>query len=236
MSGQNFLFLAIAFLAVTFAGGGLANADVLKVGISAPGGESFLEGTTRSGQIVWSVDEPLVIPASNMDIYLRFAVTISFTDADNVPVDPWLSDLRLIDWPPGFESTLPWSFVWFSSSLDGPRNTWDWSATVTVEPGPGMTFPAGQDIATAAWSTGGDDVDNVFDDSPFEMAAYVSERVWVGGVYIGPDGQIIHGMYALSKSASDVKFFNPEPIPAPPALTLLALGALTVAGGRRQRG
>ena len=217
MSRGKLVVLAGLLAGVIAGPAGTAKAAALNVGISPAGAETFVEGSTRSGHIEWFVQEDFQVPSSSTDYHFGFAVTVAFTDPDNVPSDPWLSDLSLTGWPAGFDSTVPWDFEWISSSVDGPRNTWAWWANVTVGPEDARpTFQAGQILANATWSVDGDDVDDVADDSSFHMIAGV-QLVYA----TSPD-------WLIMQIANDTKLFNPEPIPEPTGLLLLAAGAVAI--------
>ena len=208
-SGKTLLLAAM--LGAVGGIGQTATAAPLKVAIFPAGSETFIEDTRPSGQIVWSAEEDLVILAGQR---LSFAVSFDFTDTDNVPVDPWVSELSLVDWPAQWGATMPWTFWWFSSSLHGPRNTWAWHASAVLDTQ--VTFEAGENIATAAWETGGDDIDDTGDDSSLRMLA---------GASVMTDSS--SGWLTL-KRASDNKDFNPEPVPEPAVLSLVAFGAFGI--------
>ncbi len=199
--------------------GSRAQADALNVDILLSGPQAFQETTVQSGQVIWSTaDGGLGIQPSNFDVYYGFEIIIQ-ADSDNVPVDPSVSALSLIGWPAEVPETLTWNFEWYPSA-DGPRNTWLWYTGVQFSSG--LTFDPGQVIATVGWATSGDDIDDFPDDGFFEMSA--SLRI----VYM------ISPNYLLGHLASDSKLLNPEPVPEPGSLIVLAVGSLTVLRRRRE--
>ena len=219
-SRKSFVLTCGASLMLAFVGS-QAQADTLNVNILPSGSQSFLEGTMQSGQIAWSTtDQGLVIPPSNYDIYFRFQISIE-ADADNVPEDSSVSVLSLIEWPTAFPETLTWDFELVSGAIDGPLDTWTWSTGVLFTSG--LTFDTGQVIAACDWQTFGNDIDDFPDDGSFELGASVSV------VYQIPLG------YLIRHYAADSKFLNPEPIPEPTSLIVLALGALGFLRRRRNR-
>jgi len=194
-----------------------ANATVLNVAISPAGDKTFPEDTILSGQVIWSVEDDLAIPNASYDIYVTFEIMLELTDPDNIPANPSVSELSLWGWPTEFGETVPWTFEWMSGAIGGPRNTWHWSATLVVTPTDNRpAFLAGQDIATANWSTGGEDVDDIADCTSFRMRPAIFIVLATS-----PDWLIWHSDY-------DASFFNPEPIPEPATVAILGVGALAL--------
>ena len=212
------VFLAAVWGLGVLACAAQAQAAPMAVTILPPGDEAFIEDTLRSGQIVWQAEENLTLSPGTF----RFEVRFEFSDPDNIPVNPTVAQLMLVNWPAEFGTTIPWTFLQYSDRVQGPLNGWMWHAEASV--GSGITFAAGSAIATAAWSTGGDDVDDIADGATFSMRAestnliYTTERT------------------LISKLAWDTKGFNPEPIPEPTALSLVLLGALALLRRRWQAG
>jgi hypothetical protein len=182
----------------------------MAVTILPPGDEAFIEDTLRSGQIVWQAEENLTLSPGTF----RFEVFFWFGDPDNIPVNPTVSQLMLLNWPAEFGTTIPWTFDQYSLSVGGPLNMWTWHAEATVVST--LVFPAGSTLGTAAWSTRGADVDDIADSATFSMRAEATHVIYTA------EGTLI------SKLAWDTKGFNPEPIPEPTALSLVLLGALAL--------
>lgn len=207
-----------ALLTGIVAGTSAVSADNFAVSISPKEPRQFIEGTTVSGRIAWSVPSLTAVLAGDR---VRLDVVIEATDADAVPVDPWVSELSLTGWPAEYPDQAEWSFEWLSSSIGGPRNTWWWSVEIAVD----SQFAFGQagEIASASWRTGGDDVDGFPDDGTFEIIA--SAEVLHPS---GPDLLWLH-------HGQDGRCLNPEPVPGPQGLLLLA-GGLPVLLARRRKG
>ncbi len=208
--------------------GDRTSADALVVEITPPGTLVFQEGSVQAGQILWSADQGLTIPPSNYDYSYTFTVTIA-AGLDNIPVDPSVSPLLLGGFPEGFPETLTWRFVllpYFSGIppddiSSGPPYTWAWSASL-VSNSP-LTFAPGQVIATADWATSGADLDGVADDSSFTLRAALHVVARLPGDYLP-----LHVPYGTIS-------LNPEPIPEPTSLIVLALGALGLLRRKRNR-
>ena len=186
----------------------VAGAAPMTVTILPSGDEAFIEDTLRSGQIVWQAEEDLTLSPGTF----RFEVRFSFSDPDNIPVNPTVSQLMLLNWPAEFGTTIAWTFLQYSLSVEGPLNAWSWHAEATV--GSTVFFPAGSTLGSAAWSTGGDDVDDIADGATFGMRAEATNVIYT------TEGTLI------SKYAWVTKGFNPQPIPEPTALSFVLLGVL----------
>lgn len=207
MNALRFAALGLVLLGVL---ADSSQADTLNVDIQSSGPQAFQEATVQSGQVIWSTtDQGLVIPPSNYDVYLRFEIIIE-ADTDNVPVDPSVSVLSLIGWPTEFPQTLTWDFDLMSSAVDGPLNTWIWSTGVTFRSG--LTLDPEEVIATADWGTSGNDIDDFPDNGSFAFSASVSV------VHMIPTESL------MTVIASDSKLLNPEPVPEPSLLIILAGG------------
>lgn len=191
----------------------------LVVTIIPAGPSTFQEGDTVSGQITWSVDEDFTIGTTSPLTRFQFDVNLSALDLDNMPAGQSLSDVTLVGWPESYGTTLAWEHYFASSSsTDGPVNSWRWGTQFDCDIP--ISFEAGQTIATATWSFSGTDADGLADTSGFAMMADARKMVWVaqGGT----------GSLATSMLGSDTTTFNPEPIPEPASLSLLALGGLAM--------
>ena len=91
---------------------------------------------------------------------------------------------------------------------------WFWDAEVVVAPTDSRpVFAPGEHIATADWSTGGNDVDDIPDFGSFRMRASVA---------------MVDDDYLTWYSGYDAKLFNPEPIPEPATFSLLLLAGLVL--------
>jgi len=204
------VFLAAVWGLGVLACGAQAQAEPMAVTILPPGGEAFIEDTLRSGQIVWQAEENLTLTPGTF----RFEVLFQFSDTDNIPVNPTVSQLMLVNWPAEFGTTIPWTFYHGRLTVEGPLNIWTWYAEATVVST--LVFPAGSMLGSAAWSTGGDDVDDIADGATFGMRAEATHVIYTG------EGTLI------SRYAWDTKALNPEPIPEPTTLSFVLLGALAL--------
>lgn len=190
----------------------------LQVQITIQGDETFPDRAGLSGQINWVAVETFVITPG---LY-TFSVGFQYTDPDNIPIDPLVSELSLLDWPPEFGVNESWEFIHTSTSLDCPLNSWQWRVEITIDPEDTLpSFQTGETIATADWSTAGDDIDDTADNSGFSMKASVRKLVWLPQpIFPNPTGGPTGTMGTLF-SNSDEHMFNPEPIPEPSTLVLL---------------
>jgi hypothetical protein len=182
--------------------------------VEPPG--TFREDQGLAGSFTWSGGtEGGQIPEANFDFLFVFQAGFRYQDPDNIPVAPAVSDLTLIGWPAGFPQTLPWTFEHMSSSLDGPLDTWAWLATVVVHPGdPRPVLTPGVPFATATWTTGGDDVDNLADLSSFSAVAFLPVMMDLEPSWL---------TWAVDRAEVAL---NPEPVPEPATLALLAIGGV----------
>ncbi|MFO8014651.1 MAG: PEP-CTERM sorting domain-containing protein [Phycisphaerae bacterium] len=209
------LFLARLAMTATVASAALslvpmAQADPMTVAILPAGDETFLEGSLRSGQIIWEAQEDLTLSPGTF----RFEVVFRFdhSDPDNVPVEPAVGELSLLNWPMEFGTTIPWTPGRYSDRVGSPLNVWMWVAEAAVTST--VTFPAGARIGTVAWSTGGQDLDDIADNGSFHVTGEATHRVDTGEQTL------------ILKSARDTKGLNPEPVPEPASFCLVLLGVL----------
>ena len=202
-----------------------AGAGRLGLDIDPPGHEEFPENHSPSGQITWFAEQDLAIPNSPYEVHLTFWFEIEFVEPDNIPINPTLSDLTLLNWPAGYPNSVTWNFLYLPSNPGGPVNDWFWFAGIVLSPEDTRpTFQAGQGIATATWLTGGDDVDHQPDDGYFKLTS----RGFV--VLANPEDNL------FLDTVSATKTFNPEPAPEPTTLMLSVLGAIALYWAARTSG
>ncbi len=205
----------------------LADAPI-QIQINVQGGTVFPENNTLSGEIQWVAAHDFVMDPG---IYI-FSVNFQYNNSDNIPSSPMISDLSLIEWPVEFDDAIPWTFTQISSTLDGPLDIWLWETMLAIDSEDiSPTFQAGQVIATSNWSTGGDDLDDIEDNSGFKIYANCSKWVWISQYIPGTD---IKGFWGTSFSDSEELVFNPEPIPESTTSSLLVFSGLGILCSKRR--